>query len=448
MKRCITDKETWIVRLMFLLLIVQFCMHSDISEAKVKVKVKVKEQQASVLKKWRMVQPGSEYICIEVQGSTNSKSLLRQFDRMKKYDDVRIEKDEEGFLLLVGFYNNQNEAEETLKAIKRNFRKARPKTCAYDSSRIVRMRSRPVTIIEDAELEKTAANAQQENALIESKTQVISASPLSREGVVEQKTDTKAQPPETKLQESITPGGRTPGQLRKNVIESGYMHENLSDKYGTWDTLNLKYTRKETGYTYFFEIAGFARQEKNASLFSAGIYKDWLDWLYTYSSASMGTVSDYLPSIRVDHDFNFKFGERRNFVWTVGGSIIDYHVDHRDYIISTGLAAYLGKFVGSYRLFRNISMPGSVGSFSHTFALEYGEVGNTWTSLIYSFGYQAYRATNLASPTDVSNDSQSLTLRHRHWIKDGYGVFGETSYFNLENGYKKYGLGFGVFKEF
>ena len=193
--------------------------------------------------------------------------------------------------------------------------------------------------------------------------------------------------------------GRIMGKRNRIELDLGYDY--LSDHYGNWENSRLMYLRRGLTFVYFFELGTFFRKEGNGVQLVGGIYKDWNLWLYTYTAAAAGTNSDYLPHYRFDHDFNFKFGKKRNYVFTVGGTYVDYHVNHRDLILSAGLAGYFNKWILEYRIFRKLSNPGNVVSFSNTFGVTYGSEGTHWRSLLFSFGNQAYYSTELASPEKV-----------------------------------------------
>ncbi len=237
----------------------------------------------------------------------------------------------------------------------------------------------------------------------------------------------------------------------KNRIELSGSYEYLSPNgdYGNWGTFTAAFYRKERpDFTWFAQIQTYTRPEGTGLLGNVGAYKDWTSGFYTYTSVAAGTDVEYLPQIRVDHDFNFKFGPDKKFVWILGGTYIGYYDVHRDYILSTGFMAYLGDWVAEYRIFRNLSSPGWVESYSHLFSLAYGQEGRHWTTANFSFGKQAYLATSLAEPEAVSNNSYLVSVNHRQWLAKNYGVFGELSYFDLQSTYKKGGFLFGGFWEF
>jgi len=234
-------------------------------------------------------------------------------------------------------------------------------------------------------------------------------------------------------------------------LEAYYSYEYLTphDDYGSWHLLNLAYyDQLKRDFNYFVNLGAFSRDEGDAVLGNAGAYKDWSPSLYTFTSLSAGSNSEYLPKFRIDHDFNIKFGPSKSIVWTLGASYIDYHDVHEDVILSTGIVLYAQDWIVNYRLFRNSSSPGDVVSYSHLISTGYGREGWQWTYLNLSFGKQAYYATQLTNPEEVSQSSLYVCLKHRRWLGKDYGVFIDTSFFKLKDGYEKYSFSPGVFKEF
>lgn len=233
-------------------------------------------------------------------------------------------------------------------------------------------------------------------------------------------------------------------------LEIGGSFERLSpSSYGEWKSVEIKlFHRPREDFTYFLGTSGFSRKEGDATLFLGGGYKDWTNWLYTYSAISFGTSSDYLPKYRLDHEFNVKLGERKNIVPALSLSYIKYHNVHRDFVLGFGFTLYQEGWNFTYRHFINRSDPGNVTSSSNLFSLGIGREKLSWTYVDFSFGKQAYLATYFANPQEVRQKSIYAALKHRHWITDSFGIMGEVSYLKLRGGYEKYGLGVGAFKEF
>jgi YaiO family outer membrane protein len=238
---------------------------------------------------------------------------------------------------------------------------------------------------------------------------------------------------------------------RNHRLEASYSYEYLDppDAYGDWHNLNLAlYTDISPTFTYFVKGTLFTRREGEGIAGTVGANITWTNLLYTYSALSAGSNSDYLYQFRADHDFNFKVGASKNYVFTAGGSYIYYSENRYDFIISGGATLYLEKWILHYRLFHNESNPGSVESYSHLISLGYGQEKRQWTHLNISFGKQAYLANSMIDPEKVINNSLNVAIKHRRWLGKHHGIFGEVSYFNLENEYDKYGITCGAFYEF
>lgn len=251
----------------------------------------------------------------------------------------------------------------------------------------------------------------------------------------------------------IFSGVAAAGEIRRDTkrMEAAYSFESLSpnDVYGDWKTGTISfYDNPASGFTYFLKGGLYNRPEGNGKLGTMGAYVDWSDSLYTYSAVTGGSNSIYLPKTRYDHEFNYKFGPRKQYIFTCGITLIDYFTEYSDLILDAGPTVYWQKFVFQYRFFHNISDPGDVTSDSHLLSIGYGEEGRHWTYVSLSAGNQAYLVTYVDRDLTFDNSSYDINLQHRHWIGQDYGVFGNLEYFNLENGYKKTGVSLGIFYEF
>jgi len=98
-------------------------------------------------------------------------------------------------------------------------------------------------------------------------------------------------------------------------ISLTYEYLDPSSSYGSWKNLNVTYYQKYAkGLTFVYQAGLFHRDgddEGSAALAALGVYKDWTPSLYTYTQLSAGTNSTYLPKYRVDQEFYYKFGEKK-----------------------------------------------------------------------------------------------------------------------------------------
>ena len=237
---------------------------------------------------------------------------------------------------------------------------------------------------------------------------------------------------------------------RPRRLEASYSFDHLSpnDLYGDWHSGQLSfYNTVSPDFTYFLQGVLFNRNEGTGAMGIIGAYKGWTSYLYTCTSVSAGTHENYLPEIRFDHDFNFNVWPSNRINLLMGLSYLDYYDDHSGWVFSGGPMISIEKLSLHYRLFYNISNPGTITSFSHLISIGYGQEGWQWTYLNVSFGKQAYLATFVV-PQEVNHNSLSLNLRHRHWLDKYYGIFADVSYSKLEDGYDNYGIGLGAFYEF
>ncbi|WP_371381308.1 YaiO family outer membrane beta-barrel protein [Sporomusa aerivorans] len=234
-------------------------------------------------------------------------------------------------------------------------------------------------------------------------------------------------------------------------IELSTAYEYLSPHsgYGDWKTISLSYYRTgQPDFTWYTQFFNFSRPEGSGQLAAVGAYKDWSRSFYTYTALAAGTETDYLPKTRIDHNFNFKFGQAKNWIWSLGGSYLQYSGEQKDYILSTGFTAYRHNSVAEYRIFRNQSYPGAVGSYSYLLSFGVGQERKQWTTATFSAGKQAYLATYLVKPEKVNKNSKMISFNHRRWLDDHQGIFGDLSWLDLEESYRKTGFSLGYFSEF
>lgn len=235
----------------------------------------------------------------------------------------------------------------------------------------------------------------------------------------------------------------------RNRIEVIASTERLSDPNGRWNSLNLNYFQKaREDTTVFAQIAGHSRPEGGGVYSNFGIIKDWSKSFYTQTSIGFGSNASYLPNLAIDQDFNFKFGKDNRYLWSLGASYFQYRDNSNSLILKAGFGFHQDKWAFDYRLFRNMSNPGSIESFSHLFSLAYGKEKKYWTTLTYSFGQQAYLASTLAIPAAVSNYSQYTSLNYRRWLGPHHGFIAEANFLHLIDAYDKLGFYLGYFHEY
>ncbi|MHA2647893.1 MAG: YaiO family outer membrane beta-barrel protein [bacterium JZ-2024 1] len=238
-------------------------------------------------------------------------------------------------------------------------------------------------------------------------------------------------------------------QDNERVEFLGSFEQLAPDTYGEWKSVTINMFRfAGPGRTHLASVSGFMRGEGDGLLLSFAAYHDWSDSFYTYSAISHGTRSGYLPELRMDGEFFAKMGSRKNVVPAVGLSYIRYYDIHRDWVASLGGTYYANGWNVAYRYFINHSDPGSVRSSSNLISAGIGREKAFWTYLTVSYGKQAYLASYLATPENVTLDSLRVALDYRKWLDSHRGIIVGSDYVKLEDGYEKYGLILGFFNEF
>ncbi len=220
--------------------------------------------------------------------------------------------------------------------------------------------------------------------------------------------------------------------------------------YGEYKTITYNYFNKiNDTTTYFVSSSLFSRTiDKEGALINIGAYKDWNKNLYTYSSISFGTNSNYLPRYRLDHEFYFKTLKDKNLVLSLGSSYIKYFNVHSDLILSVGFTYYRDGYNFTYKYLINNNNPGSFISYTNIYSLGIGYEKKYWLYLNYNVGDQSYLATYLINPIEVNNKSYYYSINYRKWTKDNSGFIIEYNYLNLKDSYTKNGFVLGIFKEY
>ncbi len=240
-------------------------------------------------------------------------------------------------------------------------------------------------------------------------------------------------------------------KINKNRLHFQYIYEDVSpnSENGIWETYYIMYYRYEKPTFNFFLHGGMVkRYGKNDYIGLLGFAKDWTSDFYTYSVAAKGTVCTYLPNARFDHDFNFKLGKKRNYLWTFGATYIRYYVPAEDFIISSGLTLFKDNWVYGYRIFNNHKFPGNIVSFTHLCSVEYGIDKSHWVTFSISWGSQAYLALYVLTPEEIRQSALNVNLKYSHWLKNNINLTAWAGYVKIKGQYDKYLLSLSIFFDF
>lgn len=218
---------------------------------------------------------------------------------------------------------------------------------------------------------------------------------------------------------------------------------------GNWYSLGHNQYDRFDGGTFFWNLEGTSRPAEGASFFAqTGVFKDWNDRVYTYTSLATSTNSQWYPKFRFDQDVNVKFGKKRNVVVTVGYTDISYHGPYRDQVLAAGLTLYLGHVSVQYRHSWNTSTPGNVPSQGDIFTLGLGSDRHSRLDLTYGTGAQAYLGNYLVLPQLIRQPTQTYQAHFRTWLTPSSGYFVTGQIVNVRGGYVMTGGQIGIFRDF
>lgn len=229
-----------------------------------------------------------------------------------------------------------------------------------------------------------------------------------------------------------------------------YNQFNPSSVYGNNKVYSLKYYKRineyQTNFLEYYHNDGY--NERTSSLLVWGMYKDWNENLYTYSTISAGTKSDIIPKFRIHNEFNYKLGKNKNFVLTLGLSYTKYHNNYEDFSFIYGFSFYFSGGVFTYKRFSSNINPGSTNPSTNLLSLGLGNEKKMWLYLDYSFGNQSYLISNVYSlPFIFDEDFRFYKISYRTWMRNNLGLILEYDYLDLKNSYIKNGIMIGLFYE-
>ncbi len=236
----------------------------------------------------------------------------------------------------------------------------------------------------------------------------------------------------------------------KNTIEVGFNADFLNNGFGNWYAGRIKYTRKLKKCTFFLEPAYLHRKKCGGGAFimNAGLYVDWAQMFYTFSSISAGTDVWYSPKIRADLDLNFKLGKKKDWVITLGGTYVDFYSEQSVAIGSLGLTYYGTGFIMSGRLFYNTCFPGKKTSFTGLLSVDQGYVYKYMNTIAVSYGNQSYQTLDWGNLTNVDRRAFSVSFMHRNWIRKNWGLLGQAGFVYVSKAYNVWSVSVGAFWSF
>jgi len=230
-------------------------------------------------------------------------------------------------------------------------------------------------------------------------------------------------------------------------VEMGLSYDYLTpaESYDDWISAEIKYSNRFNPTSTLALSTGLSDRDEIFGWITAGIYHDWLPRFYTYSALTASTTSKWMGKWRADNDVNLKVGPYKQYILTFGQTAIYYTSDRKDYVLSTGGVIYKEHIILDGRYFFNWSEPGDVKSNSMRLSLGFGTMGKSWTTIIAGTGNQAYLA--LGDQSVVNQKINSIFVSEQLWLKKDFGIKIGAGYHKVENGYERYNVNIGYFKQ-
>jgi YaiO family outer membrane protein len=212
------------------------------------------------------------------------------------------------------------------------------------------------------------------------------------------------------------PGQPLPPPGGHGYLEAGGTHYILNNGYGDWSDAYLRgvwVPRRDDVVN--FELVDSLRFGERGTYGALGLTHTFDDRWYGSATVGVGDGAFYWPDWRADLAINYKWGERRDIVTTLGYT--QYHAPdgHVDRTGLLGIAWYAPHHVvleGGWR--PNRSSPGAVDSHSAFGAITWGEDGKQYVSLRHDRGREAYQSIG-ENVLLVDFPSHVTSLSWRRW---------------------------------
>jgi len=213
--------------------------------------------------------------------------------------------------------------------------------------------------------------------------------------------------------------------------------------YDSWKSAEVRFNHMFNPENTLILAAGGSIRDETFGWFQTALYKDWHPRFYTYTSATLASNTKWMGWMRLDNDFNLKFGNDAQYVAVFGQTAILYPDDKADYILSVGGIWYLPGFMIDGRYFFNRSDPGKVWSNSAKLGIGFGIIEDHWTTITATAGKQSY--LGLDGLGQVNQNVTSIDFMQQLWFNQGSGIKFGVGYSYVENGYEKYNASIGYF---
>lgn len=241
------------------------------------------------------------------------------------------------------------------------------------------------------------------------------------------------------------PGQPLPPPGGQGYVELGGAHHVLDNGYGDWTDAYLRGVWvPRAADVVNFELVDSLRFGERGAYGAVGLTHTFDNRWYGSATIGIGDGAFYWPDWRADLAINYKWGERKNVVTTVGYTQYDApdgHVDRTGLLAVAWYAPHHLVFEGGVR--PNRSSPGGVDSHSAYGAITWGEDGHHYLSLRHDRGREAYQSIG-ENVLLVDFPSHVTALSWRQWVSPRCGFNLRAERYESSN-YDRNGVEAGVF---
>ena len=243
------------------------------------------------------------------------------------------------------------------------------------------------------------------------------------------------------------PAAPAPEKILTNFVEAGGSYRQLTNGYGDWSGGYANGVLTSGKNIWNAEVNGQHEFGDGGVYLAAGdTYNFNSDW---FASLTLGSSVGgfFWPRFRADAFVNRKWGERKQFITTVGYGYYASKDVHRDQSVYIGTTYYFqGPWIIEDGVRFDVSNPGVVFSPSGFVAVTEGRDKHHYLTVNAGLGREGYL---LVAPTTVLTQfpSQNLTITWRQWVGRSWGFNLVADYYH-NSFYERGGGSRGLFWEF
>lgn len=237
------------------------------------------------------------------------------------------------------------------------------------------------------------------------------------------------------------------GQQATGYIEIGGGAATVTNGQGNWSGA---YLRGSYGYPnqdiLNYEVRAAKRFGEDGVYFGVLYSHFFKPDLYASFGVASSTKGFFFPGVRVDASISKIWGEKKDFVTTLGTTYYRARDTYHDWAGFLDLTYYAGPVIFQAGTRYNVSSPGSVKSWSGYGAVTYNKPKDVMLTFRYGGGREAYLPLG-GTLTNVDFASNTYSVNLRKWINQEWGFNANYEWYDNPS-YKRNGFEIGIFRDF